>query len=56
MALIPPQHAIYPMSRIKNVTVLYDGTQPPEHEFSIAKLEFHGGDGGTSIENYRSFR
>jgi hypothetical protein len=43
MALTPPSQAIYPMKHIKKVTVLYDGIQNPQHEFSIAKLELHNG-------------
>jgi hypothetical protein len=43
MALTPPSDAIYPKSKIKNVTVLYDGTKPPFNEFSIAELELHDG-------------
>ncbi len=43
MALTPPSQAIYPKNRIKKVTVLYDGSANPNHEFSIAKLELHDG-------------
>lgn len=33
MALTPLSKAIYPMKHIKKVTVLYDGTKNPQHEF-----------------------
>ena len=41
MALTPPSRAIYPISQIKAVKVLYDGTKAPHNEFSIAELELH---------------
>jgi len=54
MPLIPPHQAIYPKSKIKNVTVLHDGTQPPFNEFSIAELEFHDGSKAIGIRNDRN--
>lgn len=43
MPLTPPSQAIYPKKHIRRLTVLYDGSQNPNHEFSIAKLELHDG-------------
>lgn len=43
MALTKPADAIFPKKHIKSVRVLYDGTNPPFHEFSIAELELHNG-------------
>lgn len=44
MALTSPQDAVYPKSRFKSIRVLYDGTQPPCNEFSIAEIELHSGE------------
>jgi hypothetical protein len=54
MPLTPPSDAIYPMSRIRTVNVLYDGTQPPHHEFSLAELELHNGDHVLGIRHDRN--
>ena len=54
MALTPPAQAIFPKNRIKSVTVLYDGTQPPYHEFSIAELELHNGEKAIGIRHDRN--
>lgn len=54
MALIPPSQAIYPMKHIKKVTVLYDGTKNPQHEFSVAELELHNGSKVIGIRHDRN--
>ncbi len=54
MALTPPSQAIYPMSRIAKVDVLYDGTLPNNHEFSIAKLTLKDGSQVIGIRHDRN--
>lgn len=54
MALTPPSQAIFPKSRIKKVTVLYDGTKSPHLEFSIAELELHNGHKAIGIRHDRN--
>jgi hypothetical protein len=54
MALTPPSDAIFPKNRIRKVTVLYDGTQPPYLEFSIAKLELIDGTTAIGIRHDRN--
>lgn len=54
MALTPPSQAIYPMKHIKKVTVLYDGSNNPEHEFSIAELELRAGGKAIGIRHDRN--
>jgi hypothetical protein len=54
MALTPPQDAIYPRKHIRSVKVLYDGTQSPYFEFSIAELELNNGDKVIGIRHDRN--
>ncbi|MFI5138878.1 MAG: hypothetical protein ACHQIM_13730 [Sphingobacteriales bacterium] len=42
------------MSKIRSVNVLYDGTQPPYLEFSLAELELHNGDVVIGIRHDRN--
>lgn len=44
MALTRPIEAVYPKNRIKRIVeIIYDGTFPGHHEFSIARLELIDG-------------
>jgi hypothetical protein len=54
MPLTPPSEAIYPKSKFKKVTVLYDGTQHPYLEFSIAQIELHNGEHVIGIRHDRN--
>ena len=54
MALTPPSEAIYPKSRFKKITVLYDGTLPTHMEFSIAEIELHNGETAIGIRHDRN--
>lgn len=54
MALTPPNQAIYPKSKIKNVRVLYDGTINQQMEFSLAELTLHNGDVVIGIRHDRN--
>jgi hypothetical protein len=54
MALTPPSQAIYPMSRIQSVDVLYDGTLPNNLEFSIARLTLKDGSQAIGIRHDRN--
>lgn len=52
--LTPPSQAIFPVSRIRHVRVLYDGTVPPYREFSIAELVLHDGSHVIGIRHDRN--
>ncbi len=54
MPLTPPSKAISPLSKIKTVKVLYDGTLPGHAEFSIAQLELHKGPPAMGIRHDRN--
>ena len=54
MPLTPPSAAIYPVSKIRSVNVLYDGTQPGGLEFSIAELELRTGETVIGIRHDRN--
>lgn len=54
MTLTSPEKAIYPKKHIKKVTVLYNGSRNPKHEFSIAKLELHNGSTAIGVRHDRN--